>query len=106
MTYPNEAGWKKRDTSREAAQEINSKAATIRNKVYRTLKLGDYTADEVAALIYEPFSNVRPRCSELADAQLIFDSGFRKKNANNKSVIVWTVTPPKNSTFNDHGAAI
>jgi predicted ArsR family transcriptional regulator len=54
------------------------------------LQQGDYTADEIAAMVRKSILSVRPRISELNTAGMIWDSGERRKNASGNPMIVWT----------------
>jgi predicted transcriptional regulator len=85
--YPVAPGWKRTDTSREAAETTN--AATLRAKVLRVLANGPLTADECAAAMRCPILSIRPRLSELRELGKVEDSGERRFNSSGKRAIVW-----------------
>lgn len=87
--YPYRPGWKKRDTSKNAADDIKSHAETLRSQALATIIAMPRTADEVALAMNEQIWSIRPRISELARQGLIKDSGIRRKNDSGKSAIVW-----------------
>jgi predicted ArsR family transcriptional regulator len=90
--YPQSPGFKARETSRAAAESV-SNAACVRGKVLRAIRrLGDATADEVAAHLNIDRLTVRPRCSELSAMGKIIDSGVRRKNGSGRNAIAWVVT--------------
>lgn len=105
LQYPAVAGWKKRDTSRKAAEDMAPRKHSIESKVLYCLQCyGPKTADEMSVIIGEERHNVRSRCSELAIAErdkktgdlirdaLIEDSGARRINQHSgKAAIVWRV---------------
>ena len=86
--YPYEAGFKRTDTSREAAEKVD--AATLRGKVLATIgREGPLTADEVAAKLRLSILSVRPRCTELRELGKLEDSGIRRANVSGRRAIVW-----------------
>lgn len=90
--YPYQAGYKKRSTSKEAADKINMRYPRQSFMVEDVLRLGqmmNYTADEVAELTQQNIISVRARISELATQNVVEDSGVRRKNKNNRNVIAW-----------------
>lgn len=88
--YPDKAGWKARQTAKEAAQGADKKAPRLRRLCKQRLALaGPSTADECAALLQEDKLSIRPRFSELVALGEIEDSGFRRKNASGRMAIVW-----------------
>lgn len=87
--YPQHPGWKKRETSLEAAEAIASKAQTLRDKVYQLLRSRPCSADEAARILGETVLSVRPRFSELAAKNKIKDSGKRDITASKKRSIIW-----------------
>ena len=87
--YPNEPGFKARQTSADAARGIKSAAATIRERVLEAVRAKPGTPEEIAERIGEPVMNVRPRCSELAAKRLIEDSGKRGEAMGGRRAIVW-----------------
>jgi predicted ArsR family transcriptional regulator len=88
--YPVEAGFKRTDTSREAAERIDAK--TLRAKVLATINLhGPLTADEAAARLNMSILSIRPRCTELRELGKLEDSGERRLNASGRKAIVWRI---------------
>jgi predicted Rossmann fold nucleotide-binding protein DprA/Smf involved in DNA uptake len=87
FTYPTSPGWKRTDTSREAAQTVN--AATLRARVLRVLIDGPLTADECAEALRCPILSIRPRLSELRLQGKVEDTGERRRNDSGKRAIVW-----------------
>lgn len=91
--YPYVAGSKARDTSYQAAEEIEAtEAPLLRDLVYAEIKsTGEIglTADEVAARLNKSVLSIRPRVTELGKQNRIVDTGSRRKNASDKSAIVW-----------------
>lgn len=91
--YPERPGSKARDTARQAAEKVESKAATVRAKVRLLFEQGEQlTADECALRLGESILTVRPRLSELAALGEIVDSSQRRDNDSGHSAIVWRKT--------------
>jgi len=93
--YPTTPGWKKRDTSIEAAVSIAARAPKLRDRVLATIKASGHhglTADQVAARLGISILSARPRLSELVDLKLIRDTGHRRRNDSGKNAIVWQAT--------------
>jgi len=90
--YPTAPGFKTGGTSAEAAFKVKGKADAIRMKCIMTLtERGDFTADELAALIQEHPDDVAPRLSELSGQGRIFKSGVRRPSARGNPSAVWTI---------------
>jgi len=92
LQYPYQAGYKKRSTSKEAADKINMQYPRQSFMVEDVFKLGElinYTADEVADKINQNIISVRARITELNQQGILEDSGERRKNKNNRNVIAW-----------------
>lgn len=87
--YPHRPGWKKRDTSRQAAEQISVVVTGLQSKVLEFIRSGPASADELASYIEISILSARPRCSELAKMGLIEDSGERRANESGKMAIVW-----------------
>lgn len=86
--YPIEAGFKRTDTSRQAAEKID--AATLRGKVLAIIQRhGPLTADEAAARLGMDKLSIRPRCTELRELGRLEDSGLRRLNSSGRKAIVW-----------------
>lgn len=84
-------GYRRTDTSHEAARQIEPKAATLRAEVLDVLKRHPrgLDCDEVAEKLGRYFGSVRPRITELKNDGLIVDSGRRSESRWGKKVIVW-----------------
>lgn len=98
MNYPQEPGYKAEGTSAQAAKEITSKAATVRDRVLALLRSDAHkyyglTPDEAADILGESILTVRPRFSELRAKGLIHDSGKRRANASGKMAVIWLAFP-------------
>ncbi len=89
MTAP---GWKGRDTSLAAAEAMAARAPGVRELVLAEIEgAGEKgaTADEIARWLGLSPLSVRPRCTELAQAGRIRDSGLRRRNDAGNRQIVW-----------------
>lgn len=94
--YPSQPGWKRRDTSRAAAESMKGRAQTLRDAALAVIKQSaGLTADEVAAHLGESVLAIRPRVTELSAKGLIFDSRSRRQNASGKRAIVWLASQVK-----------
>jgi hypothetical protein len=89
--YPTAPGWKSRDTSKAAADDIEPSTAYLRHLVLKALAVRPMSADQVAFYLGVDKLSIRPRCSELSKMTpaLIVDSGKRTHNASGKLAIVW-----------------
>ena len=90
-TYPDVPGWKRQETSREAAETMAPKAASLRTKVISTLNRhpSGITPDECAALLNLDVLAIRPRFSELNREGLIEKTGDRRANRSGLRANVW-----------------
>ena len=91
--YPNQPGFKRRQTAKAAAEAIAPKETTIRERVLAALKAKPGTPEQIASRIGETVMNVRPRCSQLAALGLIEDSGDRGTAMGGRRAIVWKAIP-------------
>lgn len=89
--YPQSPGYKRRDTSKQAAEDMKPSAETLRQKVYDLLTRLELSADQAAYILEEDKLSIRPRCSELAKMGRIEDSGKRSLNKSGKKAVVWRV---------------
>lgn len=89
MSYPRTPGWTEETTSREAAEEMEGRAETVRANVLEALKLRPMTADEVARALNESVLTVRPRVTELFQAGRIGRTGERRKNRSGRDAHVF-----------------
>jgi predicted ArsR family transcriptional regulator len=87
--YPNQPGFKARDTSKEAAEGVSLAAMTLRVRVLSAIKAKPGTPEEIAERLGVPVMNVRPRCSELSARGSIVDSGERRQAMGGRNAIVW-----------------
>ncbi len=88
FSYPQVAGYKRTDTSREAAASID--AGTLRAKVLRAIRdLGPLTADQCAVSLNLSILSIRPRCTELRELGRLRDTGERRPNISGRNAIVW-----------------
>lgn len=91
--YPDDPGFKARDTAQAAAIALAVPAKSIRARVYDCLRDGmPRTPEQIAAELGLPVMNVRPRCSELAARGLITDAGTRRLAFGGRSAIAWRLT--------------
>lgn len=91
-TYPVAPGYKARETSKAAAENQKAKSPALRQMCLDQLRrLGGLTADECAHGMGVDKLSIRPRFSELAAANRIEDTGFRRLNDSGKSAIVWVL---------------
>lgn len=89
------AGWKARDTSREAASDLGASLERRQRQVYRVLlKRGPLCCDEVAEILGIPVTSVRPRVTEMTIRGLVRPDGRRISPITNKSQIAWCVCAP------------
>lgn len=84
-------GYQDTDTSKKAAEEMLSSAATLRNQCLLELRKGRGTADQIAKRLGKSILSIRPRFSELKTKGLIRDSNKRRLNESGKQAIVWEI---------------
>lgn len=89
--YPNEPGHQATDTSRQAAEDIRPKAATLRKQVLEMIRESVFgrSADSISRELGITILSIRPRCSELNAKGLIVDSGRRDLTESGKASIIW-----------------
>lgn len=88
--YPAGPGFKRRDTSYDAAKEIERRAPRLQRECLDQLLLyGPMTADECATNLGMDKLSIRPRFSELATLGKIADTGERRRNTSGKLAVVW-----------------
>lgn len=91
---PNTPGHRGVDTSVEAAKDIAPHTGRLQSLVLAAIRdAGAYgrTTNEIADHLEISRDSIQPRTSELRKNRVIVDSGQRRKNANGKSAIVWTL---------------
>ena len=82
MPYIDGVGWKRGDTSRQAAQSVAPNTRTIRMMILRALRLhGPHTPDEMAEHLGLSPLSVRPRFSELMNGGPIRDTGDKRPSS-------------------------
>lgn len=90
--YPERPGFKEGETSREAAEQMESRAATLRALVLDYIKSNPgHTADEIAAELNESQWSIRPRVSELRKLGRIVNEGRGTNPHSGKSAHRWRV---------------
>lgn len=94
--YPNRAGFKETETSKDAADaiEASGKAKTLRLRAYELFATGwEGTADELAAALGASILSVRPRVSELHRLGYLEHAGVRHLNFTGVYAHVWRMKP-------------
>lgn len=80
-TYPDVPGHRGRETSKEAAEKIASRAAVIRELVFDLVrKVGPLAEFEITAALNMPRWTVQPRVSELRQQRRLVETGERRIN--------------------------
>ncbi len=91
-TYPQQPGYKARDTARAAAEHMRPKAKRLQGLCLDALaQYGPMTADECAEKLCIDKLSIRPRFSELSALWKITDTGERRLNASGKRAVVWAL---------------
>jgi predicted ArsR family transcriptional regulator len=89
LAYPAAPGARRNRNSRAAADAMQPRARTLRDRVLALLKDGAFTTDEAAHILGKTVLSVRPRFSELLKMGQIVDTGRTRKNASGISATVW-----------------
>ncbi len=90
--YPSQPGYKRRETSRDAATAMKPKAKRLQGLVLDALaQYGALTADEIADKLSIDKLSIRPRLSELAAQYRVVDTGQRRANESGKRAVVWSL---------------
>jgi predicted ArsR family transcriptional regulator len=92
MLYPKSPGFKEHETSKQAAEAMQSSAPRLRERVLACLRRGAMTPDEVADRMGMSVLSIRPRFTELARLGRIIDTGHRRANTSGRQAKVWRVT--------------
>ena len=90
--YPLTPGYKEQSTSKEAAGKINTRAAKLRTKILQILERKETyggTCEEIAEIMSEDITSIRPRFTELKHMNYIIDSGDRRINKFKNNTKVW-----------------
>lgn len=102
FSYPDTPGFKSRETSAAAAEEVAQSAPLLRGRCLSVLERSNgLTADEVAGRLGVSILSVRPRVSELTRLGKVRDSGERRENASGKRAIVWAAVQPARLQSNE-----
>lgn len=86
--YPEVPGYKKRETSRRAAETVKAPGPN-EQKVILALSQCDKTDHEIAAWLHMDITATRPRRSNLTARGVVIDSGKRRETPWGKQSIVW-----------------
>lgn len=91
--YPHSPGWKKRETSAEAAAAVAPRASALRARCLAEVAAAPrgLTGNELAERLGWDICSVRPRLTELDRLGKIRNSGERRKTPSGCSAIVWVV---------------
>lgn len=79
------------ETSRQAAQEIEPKAGTLRKAVldYLRAKPEGATDEQIQEVLNMPQNTERPRRRELQQSGKVCDSGRKSQTRSGRSAVVW-----------------
>ena len=90
MNYPETPGFKKRGTSKAAADSMKEIAPTLESEALVNLAVhGDHTADELAFIMGRSILSIRPRLSALLAKGLIVDTGETRRTQSGRYATVW-----------------
>ncbi len=90
-SYPDAPGYRRTDTSRQAAASMMPRAGTLQDVVLKALgHHGPLATFEMPAKVGATYRALQPRTSELAKKGFIVDSGERRVDPETgRSAIVW-----------------
>ncbi len=93
--YPNKAGYKDNDCSKEAASKINRTLRARQEEVLNVLKThsNGLSSEQIASLIGRPSLSIKPRLSELKELGLVRKSGRRGKTELGGACTIWEINP-------------
>lgn len=97
MIYPEGAGWKGTDTSKEAALKVEPRRIPLRRKVWdmlETPQTGYAIAEALGANLY----SVLPRISEMQRGGMVRDSGKRGETKLGNDAVIWERVPTASYT--------
>jgi len=90
--YPEEPGYQRTDTSKQAAEDMKGKVNGLRSWVLNALRTAPMTTFEITIATGKSYRSIQPRTSELRAMDLIEDSGLRRIDPETgKNTIVWRV---------------
>jgi len=94
-SYPNTAGWRGTDTSREGAEAVSPTINERQRLVVEALRTwGPMTTVQVCERLGFLFHQLQPRFSECRALGLIEDTGLRGKSRDPKAKgIIWRLKP-------------
>lgn len=98
--YPRSPGYKRPDTSKEAADKVKARAPRVRDHVMRIIRNSGrrgLTADEVATAIGRKELYIRPRVSELYAMGFITKAEERRVNEGGLTAAVWVAVKGRGS---------
>ncbi len=95
--YPNTPSVGQTDTSREAAESVDSK--TWLNRVLQAVREKPSTMSEIALAYGVLATTTRPRGSQLQALGYIRDSGQRRRNQFGRNEIVFEAIPEQSKLF-------
>ena len=73
--YPDAPGYRKTDTSLQAAESMKPSKARLQELVLEELQRAPATSFEIADRLRLPYASIQPRTSELRLNEKIIDSG-------------------------------
>lgn len=87
-------GYRRTDTSKDAAKAQGYRAPNLRWAVILVLKqhARAMTTEEIAEVLEKPYCSVQPRLSELQEKGIVRDSGARGTSKWNRPCIKWILT--------------
>jgi len=90
LQYPKDPGYRKVDTSIEAAIAIKPVSHKYEQEILDALAdYGPMTFWEISKVTNIPFDNAQPCVSRMGAAGKVVDSGERRKNPNGRNSKVW-----------------
>lgn len=93
--YPNAAGYKDSDCSKEAALHVNRKLRKRQEEVLNALRkcFNGATSEEIALMVGRPALSIKPRLSELLKLGLVRKSGRKGKTELGGNCTIWEIMP-------------
>jgi len=104
LTYPDAPGFKEKGGCSEEAAKLLAKkgrAADLRQRCLNALRINPFgrTCNELAGMLDEPVTSIRPRISELNKTDLIEKVGTRKLDESHMAV--WRLTDAGKGVANE-----
>lgn len=91
-TYPQSPGYRRRATSKAAAEAIAPHVGSLKERILAALREGPMTPEQLAPLVGATVHSTRSRCSELCAASQIVDSGQTGPSIGRKVAIKWQLS--------------